>query len=261
MPIFETLLLDIAPPFAHLTLTRPQQRNAISFQMMGELVTAVRELNALDDIRAIVLSGTGGNFSTGGDIGDLKAAERMSAGEQDAAVAQMDTVLRLLNESPKVVIAKVDGMALGGGFGLVCVSDIAVSSTTATFGLPEVRLGIVPALIAPYVVQRIGVTRARALMLTGVRFDGVSAHEYGLVNEVCPAEILDECVSLFLNEIRQCSPAALAACKRLIHESTRQSLDDSLPYRVNLLNTLRASDEGQEGLTAALQKRPPRWSV
>ena len=198
----------------------------MNFQMVDELIAAFNELNETADVRAVILSGASGHFCAGGDIGDLQAAANMSKAEQDATVARLDTMLRMVNRSPKVVITKVDGAALGGGIGLVCVSDIAIASTTASFGMPEARIGLVPAIIAPYVIQRIGLTRARLLMLTGVRFDGVSAHEYGLVQEVCPSEILDECVEAILTEVRECSPAALAACKQLIFEASEKSLDE-----------------------------------
>lgn len=260
MTNYETILLDINPPFAQLMLNRPAQRNAMSFQMIEELLEAFAALRDQTDIRAVVLSGAGGHFCAGGDISDLQSASTMSEDEQDAKTARLDTMLRTVNQAPQVVVAKVDGVALGGGFGLVCVSDIAIASTTASFGMPEVRLGLVPAVIAPYVVQRIGLTRARILMLTGTRFDGVSAHEYGIVHEVCPAEILDECTDAILKELRQCSPAALAACKQLLFESISKPLDDTVQYRSHLLNTLRRSDEGQEGMMAFLQKRPPRWA-
>jgi isohexenylglutaconyl-CoA hydratase len=260
MTNYDTLLLDIIPPFAYLTLNRPAQRNAMSFQMIEELVAAFTDLRERTDLRAIVLSGAGGHFSAGGDISDLQATASISEAEQDTRTARLDTMLRAVNQAPQVVVAKVEGAALGGGFGLVCVSDIAIASTTATFGMPEVRIGLVPAVITPYVVQRIGLTRARILMLTGTRFDGVSAHEYGIVHEVCPSEILDECADAILNELRQCSPTALAACKQLLFETTSKPLDDTVQYRARLLNTMRRSDEGQEGMMAFLQKRPPRWA-
>jgi isohexenylglutaconyl-CoA hydratase len=260
MTAYDTLLIDTAPPFATITLNRPAQRNAMNFQMVEDLLAAFTQLRERTDIRAVVLSGAGGHFCAGGDISDLQATSTMSEAEQDAKTARLDTMLRAVNQAPQVVVARVDGVALGGGFGLVCVTDIAIASTTASFGMPEVRLGLVPAVIAPYVIQRIGFTRARILMLTGTRFDGVSAHEYGIVHEVCPAEILDECTDAILKELRQCSPAALAACKQLLFESASKSLDDTVQYRARLLNTLRQSEEGQEGLTAFMQKRPPSWA-
>lgn len=256
---FQTLLLDVHPPFAYLTLNRPERMNAMNFAMTGELLEAMLQINEMGDVRAVVISGAGGNFCAGGDLSDLQQPG-LTPEEQEHIVGRLDTVMRHINQSPKVVITKIQGAALGGGFGLACVSDIAIAATTAEFGMPEVRLGLVPALISPYVIERIGVARARLLMLTGTRFDGVSAHEYGVINEVCPPEILDECVQAVLDQIKLCSPTALAACKQLIHTVTAQSLDESLSYRARLLNTLRLSPEGQEGMAAFRAKRPPTWT-
>ena len=257
---YPTLLLDLTPPFARITLNRPAQRNAMNFQMVEELIAAFAALRQRSDIRAVVLSGADGSFCAGGDIGELKSAASQSEDEKTAHTARLDIMLRAVNQAPQVVVASVDGVALGGGFGLVCVSDIAIASTTASFGMPEVRLGLAPAVIAPYVVQRIGFTRSRLLMLTGTRFDGVSAHEYGIVQEICPPEILDECTEAILKELRQCSPAALAACKQLLFETAGKPLDETVSYRASLLNRLRQSEDGQEGLNAFLQKRPPKWA-
>ena len=257
---FSTIYVNIAQPFAAITLNRPRVRNAMNFQMVDELIAAFEELAALDDVRAVVISGADGNFCAGGDLSELQSTA-LSESDREARLARLDTLLRTVNRSPKVVIAKVDGAALGAGFGLVCVSDIAIASTTASFGLPEARLGTAPAISAPYVIQRIGLTRTRLLMLTGVRFDGVSAHEYGLVHEVCPAEILDQCVDAILTEVRECSPSALAACKSLIWESVDHSPANSLAFRTHLLNTLHQSSDAQEGLQAFRAKRPPRWAI
>ncbi len=258
---FETILFQDISPFASITLNRPAQRNAMSFQMIEELIAAFNALRERSDIRAVVISGAGDHFCVGGDINDLKATRDMAAEVQDKAVSGIDSLLRRIIEAPQVVIARVHGSALGGGFGLVCACDIAIGAVDATFGLPEARLGIAPALIAPYVVRRVGLSRAGVMMLTGARFDGVSAHEYGVIHEVCPKGILDECTDAILNEIRQCSPAALRACKQLLRASESQSLEESLPFRARTLNMLRASEDGQEGMLAFIQKRPPKWAA
>ena len=196
-----TLLLKIAPPIAYLTLNRPAQHNALNAQMVDELLAAFTALRTRTDISAIILGGAGGNF-----CGDFV--------EQPAAVESLATLLQTINQAPQVVVARVDGEVLNAGFGLVCVSDIAIASTTASFGIPQIRRGIVPDAIVPFVIQRIGLTRTRLLLLAGTVFDGVSAHEYGIVHEVCPREILDDCADAILNELRQSTPAALAACKQ-----------------------------------------------
>lgn len=257
---FQTILLQDDAPFATITLNRPARRNAMSFQMVEELIAAFDALKIREDIRAIVMSGAGEHFCVGGDVNDLQAVQSMSEIEQHEAVTGVDVLLRRIIEAPQVVVAKIHGSALGGGFGLVCACDIAIGAADATFGLPEARLGIAPAMITPYVVRRVGLSRAGVMMLTGARFDGISAHEYGVIHEVCPKEILNECTDAILNEIRQCSPAALRACKQLL-QTTSQSLDESLPFRAHTLNTLRAGEEGQEGMLAFIQKRPPKWAM
>jgi isohexenylglutaconyl-CoA hydratase len=256
-PNFETLIVTITPPFAAVTLNRPDVKNAMNSTMVLDLIAAFEALRENREVRAVVISGAGGTFCAGGDIKEL--ASIMQSGMDEHAGA-LDKLLRLVNQAPQVVIAKVEGAAMGGGFGLVCVADIAVASTDSKMGMPEVRLGIVPALISPYVIQRVGLTRARELMLTGRRFGGEEAKTYGVVQEVCPADALDAKVNALLDDIRQCSPAALAACKQLIFTVIDQPLDATVDYRANLLTELRHSDEGMEGMMAFAQKRPPKWA-
>jgi len=259
---FDTLLVTDAAPFAAITLNRPQKNNAMNFRMIDDLLAAFAVLRDRADIRAVTISGAGGNFCAGGDLADMLAiAADHTADEQAAILARMDTLLHTVQTAPQVVIAKVAGTALGGGFGLVCAADIAIASTTAVMGMPEARLGLAPSLIAPYVIGRIGLTRARLLMLTGGQFDGVSAHEYGVVQEVCPPDTLDECAAAILTDLRACSPAALRAIKELIFTVTNQSTAATVDYRVRLLNSLRFGTDAQEGLTARMAKRKPNWAV
>lgn len=258
LPQFETLDIRIELPFAYVTLNRPEVKNAMNSQMVLDITAAFESLRESREVRAIVLSGAGETFCAGGDIKELAAA--FQGGELNTNTGALDTMLRTVATAPQVVVAKVEGAAMGGGFGLVCVSDIATASATAVFGMPEVRLGIVPALISPYVIQRVGLTRARELMLSGRRFDGVSAHEYGILHDVCPGEVLDVSLKRILDDLRQCSPDALAACKRLIFTVLDQSLDATVEFRASLLNELRRSEDGQEGMRAFVEKRPPKWA-
>lgn len=260
MSDYETLALTVDGPFAHLTLNRPHVKNAMNAQMVLDLIAAFEALAANRDVRAVVLSGAGGTFCAGGDLQELAAAIQNPDYDPLRDASQFDTLLQAVQRVPQVVVARIEGAALGGGFGLVCVSDIALAATNASMGLPEVRLGLAPALISPYVIARVGLTRARELILTGRRFDGVSAREYGVVHEVCPPEVLDTALKRVLDDLRQCSPSALAACKRLMLEVSDKPLADTLAYRANLLRELRASEEGQEGMLAFAMKRPPRWA-
>jgi isohexenylglutaconyl-CoA hydratase len=254
---YETLAITIALPFVHITMNRPEVKNAMNGQMVLDLIAAFESLRDNREVRAIVLSGAGGTFCAGGDIKEMAA---IIQGGMDEQAGLLDKLLRLVNQAPQVVIAKVEGAAMGGGFGLVCVSDIAIASADAIMGLPEVRLGIVPALISPYVIQRVGLTRARELMLTGRRFDGDKAKVYGIVHEVCLPNDLDPYMENIYEEIRQCSPNALAACKQLIFRVMDQPLDATINERANLLTELRHSDDGMEGMMAFAQKRKPRWA-
>lgn len=258
MPDFgrlETLLVEQQDFTAYVTLNRPEAKNAMNFQMVADLTTVFTALQEDRSVRAIVLSGAGGTFCAGGDIKEMR--DHTVPDEQSAT--NLDNMLRACNEAAQVVIARVEGAALGGGLGLVCVSDIAIAAANARFGLPEVRLGIAPAYISPYVLQRAGLARTRELMLTGRRFDGTAAYEYGFLHQVCPPADLDHCVNVELDEIRQAAPGAIAATKRLIFAVHNQPLDETVGYRAALLNQLRSSKEGQEGLSAFAEKRSPKW--
>jgi isohexenylglutaconyl-CoA hydratase len=252
---YETLLLAIDGPVATITLNRPEARNSLSHQLVEDLLDFFQSIRNRRDVRVVVMRAAGKAFCAGGDIRDLTAPR--TEAEEKAAIARVDTLLRAINRAPQVVVQRVHGAVLGGGIGLVCVSDIAIASASTRFGLPEVRLGIVPSLISPFVVQRLGLTNARRWMLTGAQFDGRAALEVGLVHEVCDEAALDQRVSAIVQEVLQCSPNALAECKKLLFEVLE--VPDTLAYRVDLLNRLRRSDDGQEGMRAFLEKRQAKW--
>lgn len=260
LPAFDTLTVQSFSSFAFITLNRPDVKNAMNAQMVRDLIAAFEALRDRRDVRAVVLSGAEGTFCAGGDIKELAAAFQSGHPEALGDASALDHLLRLVNEAPQVIITKVQGAAMGGGFGLVCVSDIAIASSDARLGLPEVRLGLVPALISPYVIQRLGLTRARELMLTGRRFGAQEAEACGLVHEFCDVTEIDGRINELLEQLRQCSPNALAACKQLIFAVTDQPPEDTLEYRARLLADLRRSDDGMEGMMAFVQKRKPRWA-
>lgn len=244
-----------------VTLNRPDAHNAMSHRMVEELIAVFEGIRDDREVRAVVIAAAGKTFCAGGDIRDMQADLTLSHDERKAIMARFDHMLNLINTAPQVTIARVQGAAMGGGFGLVCASDIAVASEGATFGLPEVRLGVAPALISPYVIARIGLTRARQLMLTGARFDANAALTYGLVQAVCPPDGLDDAMGGFLREVRECSPHALAETKALIFHVLARPVAESLDYRADLITRLRASEDGQEGMMAFVQKRKPRWAA
>ncbi len=253
----ETLYVKVDKAVAFVALNRPEARNAMNIKMVAEITAVFQALRDNRDVRAVVLSGVGKVFCAGGDIKEMR--EKPLPATESAN--NLDAMLRAVNQAPQVVIARIEGAALGGGFGLVCASDVAIASTTAKFGMPEVRLGIAPSFISPFVLQRIGLMRARELMLTGRRFGGEKAKEYGIVNEVYPPEEFDAGLEKVLEEVRQCGPNALAAVKELIFTVMDSPLDDTVEYRANLLNQLRVGEEAQEGLLAFIQKRPPGWAI
>lgn len=260
MPDFdslETLLYEEQDFVAYITLNRPAAKNAMNFKMVEELTHIFTQLQGHYALRAIVLSGAEGTFCAGGDLKEMR--ENPVPDDQNAA--NLDRMLRACANASQIVIARVEGAALGGGLGLVCVSDVAIAANNTRFGFPEVRLGIAPAYISPYVLQRAGLARARELMLTGRRFDGEAAYEYGFLHQVCPPAELDHCVEVELDEIRQAAPQAIAAIKNLITEVQDKPLDETVAFRAQLLNTLRTSPEGQEGISAFVEKRPPNWVV
>jgi isohexenylglutaconyl-CoA hydratase len=256
-----TITLDLTPPFATITLNRPDVRNAMNQQMVEDLRAVFLDLRDNRDVRAIVLAGAGGTFCAGGDLKEMRSAYSGDADDSTHRTENFDALLTAVNTAPQVVIARVQGAAMGGGFGLVCVSDIAIAADDAVFALPEVRLGIVPALISPYVIACVGLTTARRLMLTGVRFDGVAAQHYGLVHMTCPADELDAQVQTTLADIRQASPDALAACKALIFRVMNTDLTATTQYRADLLDDLRRGASGQEGMRAFMEKRKPAWAM
>jgi isohexenylglutaconyl-CoA hydratase len=252
---FETLLVEFKDLTAYVTLNRPETRNAMNFKMVEELTTLFQGLRENRGVRAIVLSGAGGTFCSGGDIKEMRENRVPDENQR----VNLDVMLRACNQASQVIIAKIEGAALGGGFGLACVSDIAIASEDAQFGLPEVRLGVSPAFISPFVIQRVGLTRARELMLSGRRFNGAEAARYHIVSYACPAAEVDTCLQRVLDEIAQGAPGAIAATKELIFTVLDAPLDDTVEYRANLLNRLRQSEEAQEGMMAFIQKRPARW--
>lgn len=258
METFETITCVVDGPVAHVTLNRPESRNAMSNAMVAELLrcfTAFRDDPEHATVRVVVLGAEGTVFCSGGDVRDMSAASSLA--ESDAAVRQLDHLLHMVNQAPQVVVARVQGAAMGGGLGLLCVTDYAVAGENASFAFPEVRLGLVPSIISPYVVQRIGLTHARQLMLTGRRFGAEVAQTCGLVQEVCVGSELDARVDAVVADVLRCAPGALRACKELLFTVLTQ--EDTAAYRVSLLNRLRASEEAQQGMMAFLTKQPAPW--
>ena len=249
-----TLLLEAHNGVLHITLNRPECRNAMSLEMVKELRAVLAQLDS--QVRAVVISGAGGHFCAGADVKDL-----IGAGNQMQALNRaFGTLLQEVEALPQVVIVLLQGAVLGGGFGLACVSDIAIADHKAQFGLPETRLGLLPAQIAPFVVKRIGLTQARRLALTAARFDGVEAERLGVVHFVehdpqALAQRLDE----VLGQVLQCAPGANARTKSLLLASVNEPLGAVLDRGAQWFAEAVTSEEGIEGTQAFVQKRMPRW--
>lgn len=245
---------------ATLTLNRPQVHNAFNDVVIAELTHVLGRLGAEPSVRAVVLTGAGETFSAGGDLNWMRSMVHFSAVENEADALKLVQLLETLDRLPKPTVARVNGGAFGGGVGLIACCDIAVGVETARFGLTEVRLGLAPATIAPYVVRAMGARQARRYFLTGERFDARHALRIGLLHEVVEKEALDDTVNTIIDYLLHGGPRALAACKQLVDDVVAQTDRDALKRQTAvLIAQLRVSEEGQEGIQAFLTRRAPSW--
>jgi methylglutaconyl-CoA hydratase len=249
---------------ATLTLNRPEKHNAFDGDTLAALSAQLRVLEADRIVRAIVLTGAGTTFCSGADLASMRALITADEQENLEDALRLTEVLAQLASVGKPTIARVNGNAFGGAVGLVACCDIAIASATARFALTEVRLGLVPAAISPYVVAAIGARQARRYALTGETITAQEAHRLGLVHEIAPAEQLDARLQALLDELLKGGPVAQQECKQLIREVTPMLGAPDAAQRhstAQRLARLRVSEEGQEGMGAFLQKRPPRWTL
>ncbi len=247
--------LDVAGGIARVTLARPEVRNAFNAELIEQLYETFAEITAADDIRAVVLAGEGPVFCGGADINWMRASLDLEYDANLGDAERMSDMFRAIDNCPKPVVARIHGAALGGGAGLAAVCDIAIAAEDAIFGFTEVKLGIIPAVISPFVLPKIGASHARALFLTGERFDARRAQSIALVHEVVPADALDESVDRCLAELRTAGPSAVAAAKLLVHRVLDNGYDESRAITTRAIAQQRVSPEGQEGLRAFLERR------
>jgi methylglutaconyl-CoA hydratase len=238
-----------------VTLNRPEVRNAFGEALIVQL-TQLFAAFAMDDSRVVVLTGAGSVFSAGADVDWMRRSLELTREQNVADAAAMQRMFEAVDTCPKPVVARVNGHALGGGAGLVACADVAVAVEGALLGFTEARLGLIPAVISPYVLRAIGPGHARALFTTASRFDARRACEIGLVQRVVAAEELDAAVAEVTEELLASGPLATALAKGLVRDATASLALSDLPDRIA---TLRAAPEGQEGLRAFLDKRPPGW--
>ena len=256
---YNTLDVELKDGVLNVTLNRPDVHNAFNDELIAEAIDLFSNLDT-GAARAVVLKGTGRNFCAGADLNWMSRMVSYTRDENIRDSSLLAKMYALINECPLPVIGRIQGAAIGGGVGLVAVCDVAVSLATSQFGLSEVKLGILPAVISPYVIAKIGETHARALFLTGERFDAARAERIGLVHRVVESEAeLDAAVYETVTQLKTSGPDAVRECKKLIAYVASHELADAVPYTIDAIATRRVSEEGQEGMKAFLTKGLASW--
>jgi methylglutaconyl-CoA hydratase len=245
-----------------LTLCRPDVRNAFNDEVIAELKAAFHAAGQAAQVRCVVLAAEGPAFCAGADLNWMRRMADYTRDENLADAGQLAAMLRAIYECPKPTIARVQGDVFAGGVGLVAACDMAVSVDTATYCLSEVKLGLIPATISPYVIRAMGARAAHRYFLTAERFSAAEAHRIGLVHEVVAADALDAKVAELTHALVSTSPNAVRACKRLVQDVAERDIDDALvAHTVAGIADIRSSDEGKEGVQSFLQKRKPSWLI
>jgi methylglutaconyl-CoA hydratase len=258
-PVYRHLTTEREGAVERLTLNRPEVRNALNDEVIEELTDWAASMRERPDLRAAVIAGAGPSFSAGGDISWMARTIEYTREQNLRDATALSRMFMALDTLPVPLVGRIQGAALGGGSGLAAVCDIVVAEEQAVFGFTEVRLGILPAVISPFVIAKIGRSAARELFLTGVRFSAIRAREIGLVHRVVPAAALDDTVAECLKEILLAGPEAVAAAKALIAEIWDLPREQANARAVQAIAERRVSPEGQEGLGAFLEKRKAKW--
>jgi methylglutaconyl-CoA hydratase len=249
-------------PIARLTLNRPEVRNAFDDRLVAALTDAGRDLaTGADRPHAVVLSGAGPVFCAGADLNWMARMVGYSHEENVLDASRLAIMFQVLNTLPMPLVARVHGAALGGGAGLAAIADIVIAAEDAVFGFTEVKLGIIPAVIAPYALAKIGPSFARELFLTGARFSAARAHQIGLVHHVVPDSRLDETVDEVVRGLLSSGPDAMGVAKALVARIGCELPEDVIGLTSESIARQRVSPEGQEGMKAFLEKRKPKWSA
>ena len=260
MATYSTIKLETGKGIATIMLNRPDIRNAFNEVMIAELTEAFRVAGAMEDIRVIIIKGEGKSFCAGADLNWMRDVSKYSFEQNYAESYKLSECFYTIYSSPKPTIAVVHGAAIGGANGLLAACDMAVCDNETVFSLSEVKIGIVPACISPYVIKRVGEYGARDLMLTGRRINGTEAENYKLVNKSLPADQLDNYVNQWIEMLLTSCPEAIIHCKKLIDKVVNHiDLNEALTYTAKMIAEIRASEEGQEGMAAFLEKRKPKW--
>jgi methylglutaconyl-CoA hydratase len=260
MKTFNNIEFELTGHTGTIWLNRPDKHNAMTAEMIGEIIDCFEAMNEMDEARIVVLRGRGPSFCAGADLNYMKGIATFGFEENYTDSLQLAKCFNTIYMCKKPTIAVVHGAAIGGANGLLSACDFVYCADDTKFAFAEVKLGIAPATISPYVIKRIGEYGARDLMLTGRRFLGKEAEQFRLVNKSVPAEELDNAVNATVKILMSSGPAAMAACKKLIYDiSNELCMDTVMDYTARLIAELRASSEGQEGMASFLEKRPPSW--
>ncbi len=257
---YQTLAIRHDGHVEHVTLNRPEVRNAFNPTLIAELSDWARGVGGRRDLRVAVLSGAGKVFSAGADLAWMAETATYTREQNVEDARRMAAMFEALDTLPIPLVGRIHGAALGGGSGLVAVCDIVVADEQTTFGFTEVKLGILPAVISPYALAKIGRSAARDLFLTGARFSAARAREIGLVHAVTTAEELDPAVAGYVHELLTAGPEAVRAAKRMIRHVPTLTGDQVRDVTAEAIASRRVSDEGREGIRAFLEKRPPAWT-
>jgi isohexenylglutaconyl-CoA hydratase len=265
VPRCDTIELEQDSGVLKITLNRPDARNAMTEAMVDELMDVFSAIADTTEIRAVVLRGAEGDFCAGGDIKSMSRTGLASGGSDDDRLFALNRkfghMITQINAAPQVVITLLEGAVLGGGFGLACISDVAIADSNAQFGMPETTLGIPPAQIAPFVVARIGLTQARRLILTAARFDGEEARALGVVHfTTTSSEEMESVAEQQLQQVMRCAPTANRVTKDLILSVGRVEHEKLLDTAAREFAAAVQGEEGREGMRAFIEKRPARWA-
>lgn len=256
---YNTLVVELEDGVLGVTLNRPEVHNAFNDELIAEAVDLFSNLDT-DAARVVVLKSTGRSFCAGADLNWMSRMVQYTRDENVRDSSMLAKMYALIDECPLPVIGRIQGAAIGGGVGLVSVCDVAISLSNAQFGLSEVKLGILPAVISPYVIAKIGASHARALFLTGERFVAERALHIGLVHRVVETEEeLDAAVYETVTQLKTSGPEAVRECKKLIAYVASHELADAIPYTIDAIASRRVSDEGQSGMQAFLKKELAPW--
>jgi methylglutaconyl-CoA hydratase len=261
MTNFQTLEFEKQADLGIIWLNRPEIHNAFNETMIRELIECFEAVNLMDDIRIVILRGRGKSFCAGADLNWMRDVARYSFEQNYKESLNLSKCFFSIYTCKKPTIAMVHGAAIGGANGLLASCDFAYADDNTTFSLSEVKIGVVPACISPYVTKRVGEYGSRELMLTGRRIKGKEAEHFRLVNKSLPAEELESYVTSVIELLRTSGPKAMSQCKNLIFNiSNMETLEQALESTARMIAEIRASEEGQEGMAAFLEKRKPKWT-